>query len=101
MKRSPPQMGTAAAKRSGRARSAITVHSDPCQTPRRDSVDRAEGRMRGAVGTDHGEAGDILALGIEGVTQLRLHRVQDLVDRLDVHAWPTAAVSSLANPSDP
>ena len=42
--------------------------------------------MRGAVGADQGEAGDILALGVEGVAQLHLYRVQDLVDRLDVHA---------------
>ena len=42
--------------------------------------------MRAVVGADHGEAGDILPLGVEGVAQLRLHRVQDLVDRLDVHA---------------
>ena len=47
---------------------------------------RAGSRARGAVGADHGEAGDILPLGVEGVAQLRLHRVQDLVDRLDVHA---------------
>ena len=42
--------------------------------------------MRGAVGTDHGEAGDRLPLGVQGVAQLHLYRVQDLVDRLDVHA---------------